>query len=44
MGEAGIAGVYIYMSAVAALFIAAVKWRVKHVEAPVQKERPFLSP
>ncbi|MWP38473.1 MFS transporter [Rhodobacter sphaeroides] len=42
MGQTGIEGVYVYMSLVAMIFVAAVVWRVKHVEAPVQKERPFV--
>lgn len=42
MGRAGIAGVYLYMAAVAFLFLVTALWRAAKVDAPVHKDRPFV--
>jgi MFS family permease len=42
LGQAGIGGVYVFMAVVAGLFVAAAIWRAFWVEAPEQKERPFV--
>lgn len=42
MGRTGMAGVFVFMAAMAAAFIALTVWRVRRVEPPEHRERPFI--
>lgn len=42
MGKAGIEGVYLYMSILAAVFIAITLWRMNRVKEPNRKGRSFV--